>query len=125
MKGTKTSHRKFLVVDDDLFGRFHVSGTLLRRYPTAVVQECQDLYTASEVVSDLPVSEHATVVIARRTPQAGGRRLIAALRAGHSSVPIVWLGDPREETLAPSAGATRFMSKDAWLLIGEVVADLT
>lgn len=118
------SLRSFLIIDDDSRGRFRISKTLLRHYPEAVVQECQDFYTAVELVRGLPVGEHGTVVIARRTAQAEGRHLVAALRAGHATVPIVWMGEPQEETHASSAGATRFVDKDAWLLIGKAVEDL-
>jgi hypothetical protein len=118
------SPRKFLIVDDDSRGLLHVSKTLLRHFPEAVVQECQDLNTALELVRDLPAEQHRTVVIAHRTLQADGRNLVGALRDIHSSVPIVWLGEPQESPLAPSIGATRFLDKNAWLLIGATVKDL-
>jgi DNA-binding NarL/FixJ family response regulator len=118
------SPRKFLIVDDDSRGLLYVSKTLLRHYPDSVVQECQDLHTAIELVRDLPAAQNRTVIIAHRTLQIGGRDLVAALRAVHSSAPIVWMGDPTEARLAQSAGATRFLDKDAWLVIGTLVADL-
>jgi DNA-binding NtrC family response regulator len=115
--------RRFLVIDDDSHSRLLVSKTLLRQYPTAIVQECQDLETAIGVVREVP-KQPQTVVIAHRTLQIGGSELITALRAAHSSVPIVWMDTRGAATLAASAGATRFLDKDAWLLIGSTVADL-
>ena len=115
--------RRFLVIDDDAHSRLLVSKTLLRQYPTAIVQECQDLETAIGVVRDVPKQPH-TVVVAHRTSQVGGRELITALRTAHSSVPIVWMDTRGAAPLAASAGATRFLDKDAWLLIGSTVKDL-
>lgn len=118
------SPRRFLVIDDDSNGRLCVSKTLLRHYPTAVVQECQDLNTAIGLVSEVPMDGAQTVVIARRTLQSCGRELISALRAAHTAVPIVWMGNSQDAALAPSAGATRFLDKEAWLVIGTTVEDL-
>ena len=115
------SPRRFLVIDDDSRGLFYVSKTLLRHYPDALVQECQDLKTATGLVRDLPATEHQTVVIAHGTLQSRGSELVAALRAEHSSVPIVWMGDSAESRLSQAAGATRFLDKEAWLLIGTTV----
>ena len=118
------SPRRFLIVDDDSRGLLCVSKTLLRHYPNAIVQECQDVDIATNLVRELPAAQHQTVVIAHRTLQMGGRNLVAALRAVHSSVPIVWMGDPMEARLSQSAGATRFLDKEAWLVIGTTVEDL-
>lgn len=118
------STRRFLVVDDDSRGLLHVSKTLLRHYPDAVVQECRDLNTAISLVRDLPAVRHNTVVIAHRTLQIGGRELVAALRAAHSAVPIVGMGTSSEAPQSYAAGATRFLEKDAWLVIGTTVQDL-
>lgn len=118
------SPRKFLIIDNNSRGLLYVSKTLLRHFPEAVVQECQDLNTAIGLVRELSADEHQTVVIAHRTLQADGRHLVAALRAVHPSVPIVWMSDPQDERLAQSLGATRFLDKDAWLVIGSMVEDL-
>ena len=119
-----SSPRRFLIIDDDSRGLLYISKTLLRHYPDALVQECQDLNTAVGFLSGLPAAQHRTVVIAHRTFQVGGRDLVAALRAAHSSVPIVWMGDPEEAPLSQPAGATRFLDKEAWLVIGTTVEDL-
>jgi len=113
--------RSFLIVNDDSHARSCISATLLRHYPEAVAQECLDLNTAVEVLRSLSPDQGRTVVIAHQTPQASGTQLIVALRAAHSSVPIIWTGEPNESALAKSAGATEFLDKHAWLLIGTVV----
>lgn len=116
--------RKFLVVDDDAQARFLISRTLLRHYPDALVQECQDLNTAIEHLRGLAKDGRDTVVVAHQTPQMQGRKLVEALRAAHASVPIVWTGRPEESDVATAAGATRFLDGKAWLLVGKVVEDL-
>jgi DNA-binding NarL/FixJ family response regulator len=118
------SLRRFLIISDNSNDRFHLSATLLRHYPEAVVQECMDLNTAIELLLRLAAHQHDTIVIAHRTPQIEGRDLVAALRAAHPSVPIVWAGAPEESVMAEAAGATRFLDRNAWLLIGKVVEDL-
>lgn len=117
--------RKFLLVDADTLGRFLILKTLLRHYPEAAVQECQDLETSLELVRSLPADGHRTVVIAHRTVQADGKNLVTALRAAHPSVPIVWTAEPASENQAETVGATRFLDRNAWLMIGKVVEDLT
>jgi DNA-binding NarL/FixJ family response regulator len=116
--------RRFLIIDSDAGARFFVSRTLLRYFPQAVVQECQDLDTAVELVRSLPLGQHGTVVIAHQTVQADGRQLIKALRTAHASVPVVWTDEPDQSKWAESVGATRFLDRKAWLLIGNTVEDL-
>lgn len=116
--------RRFLLVDDDPHQRFLISKTLLRHHPGALVQECQDLHTAAGLLHSLPPEDHQTVVLAHCTPQADGGKLVAALRAVHPAVPIVWVGEPQQAVGAKSAGATRFLDKNAWLTVGEVVGSL-
>lgn len=116
--------RKLLIVDNDARLRFYISKTLLRHFPDAVVQECQDLNTAIALVRSLPTTDPLTVVIAHQTSEVDGRRLVAALRAAHSSLPIVWIGDRWDAADAQSVGATRFLEKNAWLVIGQEVEDL-
>ena len=113
-----------MIVDDDVLGRLYISKTLLRHYPESVVLQCRDLNTALEFVHALPVKEHGTIVIAHRTAQLDGHELITALRSVHPSVPIIWLGAPEQSELTQTSGANRFLDKNAWLMIGETVADL-
>src|SRR6186713_2757281 len=108
--------RRFLVIDTDAENRFFLTRTLLRHFPHAVVEQCQDLQTVLEVVRALPVNPPQTVVVAHQTIQTEGRNLIAALRAAHSSVPIVWTDEPTQSKWAEEAGATRFLDRKAWLL---------
>ena len=115
--------RKFLIVDIDSDVRFFVSKTLLRHYPEARVEECADLNTAAALMRAIPAANHCTVVIAHRTAQSSGVALIAALRAAHLTVPIVWLTDPMDGGAGRSEGPTRMLDKNAWLMIGDEVRD--
>lgn len=116
--------RKYLIVDDDSHERFLVSKTLLRQFPDALIQECQDLNTAIELIRGLPRDNHSTVVIARSTHQVDGPRLVSEMRAVHATIPIVWLGDAGQAHWAQSIGATQFLDHMAWLMIGQTTKDL-
>ncbi len=116
--------RKYLVIDDDSHNRFLVSKTLLRQFPDALVQECQDANTAIELIRGLPPEGHETVVIAHSTPQLKGAGLVSTLRAAHSSVPIVWMGEAGQAHWAQHAGATQFLDHMAWLMIGQTAKEL-
>jgi DNA-binding NarL/FixJ family response regulator len=116
--------RSFLIVNDDSHARACVAATLLRHYPEAVVQECQDLNTAIELVRQIAGSRARTIVVAARTAQVAGRTLVEALRAANATIAIVWMGEPREAGESAAAGASAFLDKHAWLLIGQVVEKL-
>jgi hypothetical protein len=116
--------RHFLIIDTDPENRFFLTRTLLRHFPQAVVEQCQDLHTVLELLRTLPEGRNQTVVVAHQTMQREGHDLISALRAANASVPIVWMDDASESKRAEAAGATRFLDRKAWLLIGETVKDL-
>jgi CheY-like chemotaxis protein len=118
------ARRKFLIVDDNADGRFLLAKTLLRRFPQALVHECQDLEAALEIVRHWPVENPNAVAIAHRAGVVDGRELCAALRREHATVPIIWVsGIDRTREIA-SVGATRFLPYDAWLTIGNEVDEL-
>jgi CheY-like chemotaxis protein len=117
--------RKFLIVDDNADGRFLLSKTLLRKYPNALLHECQDIEAAVEAVRALPGDAHNSYVIAHRAANVDGQTLISTLRRAHSSIPIIWISsEDRTEQLAKT-GATRFLHYDAWLMIGAAVEELS
>jgi CheY-like chemotaxis protein len=112
--------RKFLIVDDNADSRFLLVKTLLRKFPQAVVQECQDGDAAVALVR----SEKLDAIVAHRAAEVDGLTLIRMLRQANPTLPIVMVSgfDRSKESLA--AGATCFLSYDAWLRIGTVVAEL-
>src|SRR3954471_3284685 len=109
--------RKFLIVDDNPDSRFLLVKTLLRKFPQAVIEECQDGNAAVDVAK----SGALDAIVAHRAAEVDGLTLIRMLREVNPSIPIVMVSgvDRTKESLA--AGATRFLSYEAWLRIGTVV----
>lgn len=112
--------QKFLIVDDNPDSRFLLVKTLLRKFPQAVVQECQQ----SDPAVAIARSENPTAIIAHRTEDADGVTLIRLLRRVNATVPIVMVSGYDRAKEAFDAGATRFLNYDEWLRIGTLVADV-
>jgi CheY-like chemotaxis protein len=112
--------QKFLIVDDNPDSRFLLVKTLLRKFPQAVVQECQQ----SDPAVAIARSENPTVIIAHRTEDADGIMLIRLLRRVNTTVPIVMVSGYDRGKEALEAGATRFLNYDEWLRIGTMVAEM-
>lgn len=112
--------RKFLIVDDNPDSRFLLVKTLLRKFPQAVLLECQDGSTAV----NLTKSKSLDALIVHRAEEVDGLTLIRMLREVNAKVPIVMVSgiDRSKESL--EAGATAFLSYEAWLRIGTIVAEL-
>jgi DNA-binding response OmpR family regulator len=112
--------RKFLIVDDNPDSRFLLVKTLLRKFPHAIIHECQDGNTAI----NLTKSESLDALIVHRAEEVDGLTLIRTLHKVDAKVPIVMVSgiDRSKESLA--AGATCFLSYEAWLRIGTIVAEL-
>jgi CheY-like chemotaxis protein len=111
---------KFLIVEDNPDSRFLLSKTLLRKFPTAAIVECQSSETAQRLLAQEPVS----LVIAHRTYELSGVELVRALREANPLVPVIAVSgvDRKSEVLA--AGANRFHLLDEWLLLGNAVEEL-
>jgi CheY-like chemotaxis protein len=101
---------KFLVIDDHDDHRFLLVKTLLRKFPHAAVQECQNGETALE--------------LARTEAYAAIVDLVRRLRELEPNVPIVMVSGIDRTSAALAAGATRFLHYDEWLRIGTVVTEL-
>jgi CheY-like chemotaxis protein len=110
---------RFLVIDDNPDGRFLVSKTLLRKFPNAVLSECQ---TAEAAFQLLNRGDEVSLITAHRTFELDGVSLVRELRARRPAVPILMLSgiDRREAALA--AGANAFLTYDEWLMVGNHVA---
>lgn len=96
-----------------------VSTTLHRKFPNAVVQTCRDAETAIEVAK----SQRLDAIVAQRGADADELPLVEGLRAV-TTVPIVLMSGAHHESTAIAAGASHFLHRDEWLLIGTVVAKL-
>lgn len=112
--------RKFLIVDDNSDSRFLLVKTLLRKFPQAVVQECQDGDAAIAIAR----SEKLDAIVAHRAAEIDGLTLIRLLRQVNPAIPIVMVSGLDRSKEAVAAGATCFLSYDAWLRIGTVVSEL-
>ena len=109
---------KFLIIDDNADSRTFLTKTLLRKFPDAIVQECQNGDTAVAAVR----SERLSAVVAHRTFEYDGATLIRLLREAGPDVPLVMVSGYNRRDAAREAGADAFMNYDAWLTIGTVVA---
>ena len=115
-----SSPHKFLIVDDNSDSRFLLVKTLLRKFPQAILQETQD----GESSVTLARSESLDAVVVHRAAEMDGLTLIRLLRQANRNVPIVMVSGIDRTKSALEAGATTFLSYDAWLRIGTVVAEL-
>ena len=111
---------KFLVVDDNSENRFFVTKTLLRKFPRAIVQECQDAEAAQIAVR----SEKLSALVVHRSSEMDGLTLIKQLRHLNPTVPIVMVSGRESCPEALEAGANAFLNYDAWLRIGTLVEEI-
>jgi DNA-binding response OmpR family regulator len=115
-----TRHRQFLVVDDNPDSRFLLVKTLLRKFPQALMQECQD----SDVAVTAARNPKLDAIVAHRATDVDGATLIRLLRQISPTVPIVMVSGLDRSAAALEAGANMFLNYDEWLRIGTVVGDL-
>jgi CheY-like chemotaxis protein len=111
---------RFMVVDDNPDSRFLLVKTLLRKFPAAVVQECQHAETAISIAQ----TETIAAIVTHRTAEVAGVEVVRGLRAANPSVPIVMVSGIDRRMAAIAAGANAFLLYDEWLRIGTVVAEL-
>jgi two-component system chemotaxis response regulator CheB len=114
------SPRKFLIVDDNADSRFLLVKTLLRKFPHAVLQETQNCDSAVAIIE----AGGLDAVVVHRAAEVDGMTLLRELRQANDSVPIVMVSGIDRTKQALEAGATTFLSYDAWLRIGTVVGEL-
>ena len=114
------SPRKFLIVDDNADSRFLLVKTLLRKFPQAVLQETQNCDSAVALIE----SGGLDAVVVHRAAEVDGLTLLRRLRQADAVVPIVMVSGIDRTKQALEAGATTFLSYDAWLRIGTVVGEL-
>lgn len=94
--------------------------TLMRKFPQAVVFECQHGDAAVRLVA----AEKISAVVAHRTFDYDGETLVSLLRRVNPKVPIVMVSGYDRSDRAVAAGADAFLNYDAWLKIGSVVAEV-
>ncbi len=111
---------KFLVIDDNADSRFLLVKTLLRKFPTAVVHECQ----SSEAALAMAGTVDLAAIVCHRTTETAGITLLREIRALNSHVPLVMVSGIDRTNQALAAGADRFLLYEEWLRIGTVVEEL-
>jgi CheY-like chemotaxis protein len=111
---------EFLVVDDHLDNRFLLTKTLNRKFPDALLQECQDSAAAVMAVKRASLS----AVIMHRSADVEGLSLLEILRKANPTIPILFVSGANHRDEALRAGATAFLNYDAWLRVGTVVEDM-
>jgi CheY-like chemotaxis protein len=108
---------KFLIVDDVAENRFLVVKTLLRKFPRAIIQECEHSIPAIAAAK----ADRLSAILVHRTDDLDGVSLIAQLRRVHAEVPIIMLSGRDECPEAIAAGANLFLNYEAWLRIGTII----
>lgn len=110
----------FLVVDDNADSRFLLVKTLLRKFPTAIIRECQECVDAVKIAQ----LDTLAAIVAHRAADLDGISLIRELRAANPNVIILMVSGLDRTESAIRAGATCFLNYDEWLRVGSLVTDL-
>jgi DNA-binding response OmpR family regulator len=97
--------------------RYLLAKTLLRKFPDAVIRECDELEAAKEIVQKEPLS----AIVCHRTFDVSNIEVVRELRAADSEVPIIMVSGIDREESGLAVGATAFLSLGEWLRIGTVV----
>ena len=112
-----------LIVDDDPGQRTLMRFLVLHSYPSAIITEAQDGHAALASYE----ADGADVIITDiHMPILDGIALTAAVRARHSSLPIIVVSGASDgEALAHHAGASRYLDKAALATqLSELLVDI-
>lgn len=111
--------RSFLVIAEDPDRLMFISAVLHRKFPNALVQTCRDGDAGLEVMR----RQKLDAVVALRSTDCDEVSLVRNLRQV-AEVPILLLGGADQEKAAGSAGATGFLEREGWLMVGNTVAEM-
>jgi CheY-like chemotaxis protein len=109
----------FLIVASNEDSLTFLVATLRKKFPTSVCTECSSLAAASAALS-----QPQTAGIVHHATDAGGLRVVEALRAQAPEMPIVFMATADAEEAGRAAGADAFLPYDDWLQLGTVVAQV-
>jgi CheY-like chemotaxis protein len=107
-------------VDDNPDNRYLLAKTLIRRYPSALVQECQDS-TPAMVAAE---RSSLTAAVVHRASDVDGLPMVEMIRKARPLLPILFVSGADLRAKAFEAGATAFLNYDAWLRVGVVVEEM-
>lgn len=111
---------EFLLVDDHADNRFLLAKTLIRKFPNALVQECQDSQPALVAARRASL----TAAIVHRAADVDGLELLDLLRKARPTLPILFVSGADVRSKAFEVGATAFLNYDAWLRVGAIVDEM-
>ena len=94
--------------------------TLRRKFPTAILHECDTVDAALAALRKNAVD----AIVSHRAIGYDGVTTVAMLREAYPYVPIVMVSGVDRAKEALSAGASEFVQFDAWLTVGLVVERL-
>ena len=112
--------QKFLIVDDNPDSRFVFVRTIMKQFPDAVLQECEDAEPALTSGREPGLS----AVVVHRTTEMTGVYFVQSLRQLNSRVPIVMVSGIDRSHAAVAAGANRFLLFDNWKKLGPIISEL-
>ena len=110
----------FLIVDKDLDGQSLLSRTLLRKFPSATVETCDDAFLAVALTNARKIDG----IVVHRAIGVSGEDTVRQLRAVDPGVPIIMVSWVNRSDSALAAGANRFLDFDAWLMLGPTMSEL-
>ena len=110
----------FLVIDFNHDSRFLLVKTLRRKFPLALIQECDEAEPALAYLQNRAV----TAVVTHRSIDTPGLDLVRMLHETDPMVPIVMVSGIERAEAARAAGASAFLHYDEWLRIGTLVDTL-
>lgn len=111
---------EFLIVDDHLENRYLLAKTLNRKFPGALIVECQDSTAAVTAVR----RPSLTAAVVHRTTDADGLAVLELLRKANATLPILYVSGFNHREEAFKAGASAFLNYDAWLRVGTMVEEM-
>ena len=110
----------FLLVDHNADSRLLLGRTLHRKFPAAVIQECDSAPATVAALQAGPVD----VAICHRLDGHDGAAVVALIRQASPAVPIIMVSGVNRSLEARKAGANAFLNFDEWLTLGTVVERL-
>jgi DNA-binding NtrC family response regulator len=112
-------HPIFLIIDHNAEGRMLIGRTLRRKYPNAILQECDTLEAALTALRESRID----AVVSHRAIGYDGVTTLQMIRYAQPAMPIVMVSGVDRAKEAHAAGA-EFIRFDAWLTVGSVVERL-
>ena len=114
------SDRQFLLVEHSPRDGSLLSRTLIRNFPRAKVHHSADPAECLKIARD----QGFDAIVVHRATGISSEETVRMFRAAIPGVPIVMISVSDRSESALSAGASRFLLYDEWLMLGQVVSSL-